>query len=153
MNTGSTKEGSQSRDRGRKARKRKGLEWVNRFVFKNPVYIALATSEKAFKRELKKLRVPVGDAKFPSGTSLACVIELERAGGGRVALVCVTPRGKRSKAEMLGTIVHESVHVFQSICSYIGERNPSIEFEAYSIEGIVKTLLESYHDQTGDCLV
>lgn len=50
------------------------------------------------------------------------------------------------------TIVHESVHVWQKIMEYMGEDNPGIETEAYTIEYIVKELGLLYQKQTGDTL-
>lgn len=39
-------------------------------------------------------------------------------------------------------IIHESVHVFQKICTILSETEPSDEFEAYTIAHIATTLLE-----------
>lgn len=41
-------------------------------------------------------------------------------------------------------LVHEAVHVWQGYREFIGERKPSDEFEAYSIQGIFSTLLLAY---------
>lgn len=46
-----------------------------------------------------------------------------------------------------GMLVHEAVHVFQRYCAYIGEHEPSKEFEAYAIERIFTNLANEYHTQ------
>lgn len=43
-------------------------------------------------------------------------------------------------------LVHECVHVWQHITRLMGETNPSLEFEAYSIQQIVVDLLHSFND-------
>lgn len=42
-------------------------------------------------------------------------------------------------------LVHESVHVWQHIARLMGETNPSVEFEAYSIQQIVVDLMHSFN--------
>ena len=49
-----------------------------------------------------------------------------------------------SPDEILATIIHESVHVWQSLCDYILEKEPSIEMEAYCIEYIAMTLIKEH---------
>lgn len=54
--------------------------------------------------------------------------------------------------DILFTILHESVHVWQAICKYMGEDNPGIEAEAYTIEYIAKELMLQYQKATGESL-
>lgn len=56
------------------------------------------------------------------------------------------------RKEAFATILHESVHVWQSIMDYIQEPNPGIETEAYTIEYIVTTLMQQYQELTGEKL-
>lgn len=46
--------------------------------------------------------------------------------------------------EIVSTIIHESVHVWQGMCEYIVEEEPSREMEAYCIEYIAITLIKEY---------
>jgi hypothetical protein len=46
--------------------------------------------------------------------------------------------------EVISTIVHEAVHVWQFICRVIGEDDPGIETEAYSIQHITEMLIDAY---------
>jgi hypothetical protein len=60
---------------------------------------------------------------------------------GSKSLVWINP-AERYKKGSLGTIIHEAVHVFQNICSYIQEDDPSAEWEAYTIEYIATSLIK-----------
>lgn len=42
------------------------------------------------------------------------------------------------------TLVHESVHVFEAVMRDIGEKHPSEEFRAYSIQAIFEALQAEY---------
>lgn len=53
---------------------------------------------------------------------------------------------------VLFTILHESVHVWQAIMDYMGEDNPGVEAEAYTIEYIAKQLMLRYQLLTGERL-
>lgn len=44
----------------------------------------------------------------------------------------------------MAMIAHEAVHVFQTIRKEMGEREPSIEFEAYAIQDITLRLGAAY---------
>ena len=46
--------------------------------------------------------------------------------------------------EAVGILVHESVHVYQSMIDEIQEHKPSSEFEAYSIQQIAQNLISEY---------
>lgn len=46
--------------------------------------------------------------------------------------------------EVAGILVHEAVHIWQEWCKSRGEDEPSIEFEAYSIQTISQRLMEEY---------
>lgn len=50
--------------------------------------------------------------------------------------------------EVACVLVHEAVHIWQWWMRYIGERDPSEEFEAYSIQGIAERLMEAYVELT-----
>lgn len=62
--------------------------------------------------------------------------------------VIVSYGGSHEPVEVAGLLVHEAVHVFQEHCRDIGERAPSAEFEAYSIQWISQQLMWSYVEQT-----
>ena len=47
-------------------------------------------------------------------------------------------------AQLLGLIVHESVHIKQYLFEEIGEESPSAEFEAYVVQEIATNLFDDY---------
>lgn len=44
----------------------------------------------------------------------------------------------------VNTIIHESVHVFQGMMTFIGETAPGVEIQAYTIADIAETLLGQF---------
>lgn len=69
--------------------------------------------------------------------NLATTVELDYP--AHIVAVQVNPH-----KDVLWTIVHEAVHVWQKMISYIGEESPGIEAEAYTIEHIAKMLYTHY---------
>lgn len=51
-------------------------------------------------------------------------------------------------AEVVDTIVHESVHVWQAVRDAIGEAEPAREQEAYTIAKIVETVMHDFAKYT-----
>ena len=110
----------------------------------NHVQYALIKSSK----ELDKFCVKhnVAPSKFMSlGKQAQCTI-FERD-GTRLVLVQLDKKEITklyTPTQIVGLIVHESVHVWQEVRSAMGEDNPSSEFEAYSVERIVEDLLSEW---------
>jgi hypothetical protein len=73
--------------------------------------------------------------------------------GGKYLFVHINPVGNDNWLDMVSTVVHESVHVFQKSLVYSGEDSPGDETQAYSIETITKQLLQDYITREGpECL-
>lgn len=51
-------------------------------------------------------------------------------------------------AEIVDTIIHESVHVKQALCTYIQEQDIGAEMEAYTVAYIASTLFKEYERLT-----
>lgn len=127
-----------------KAKSKVKLKWCSRVLVTSPVYIGLCTSELSYTRELKRLNAePKGE--WLEGTEVGKVHPFEDSDGGVILIVCVKPTD--SVRDLQATIVHESVHVWQFVKEYIGENEPSKEFEAYSVENIYTTLMGAYNEQ------
>lgn len=122
------------------------MKWLDRDLITGP-YLFLALSERDLHKALRKLAVPRD--KWPlwlADTSLGNAIGLVSGSGNFASIVCMRPKEGGSAIENAGTLIHEAVHVFQQFCNHIGEREPSIEFEAYAIEAIAKRLMKAYAD-------
>jgi hypothetical protein len=123
-----------------------GVVWINSGW--QPVAIGYCPDETSWNREMKRVN---GLAPWP---------EIPNAGGHTqwlkndktdeaIILVCVHPASGRSALEVIMTIVHEAVHVWQFLCEHIGEKAPGIEMEAYGIENISRELIDAYCSTTG----
>jgi hypothetical protein len=79
---------------------------------------------------------------IPEG-SCGCLLEFP----GRFIVVVGT---HKNHWDVVDTIIHESVHVFQAIMSYAEETNAGSELQAYSIAEIATNILKDYsalHDE------
>lgn len=63
---------------------------------------------------------------------------------GTYAVVQLGDTSGRDLIEVYGLLLHEAVHVWQRVKILMGEREPSTEFEAYSIQAIAQDLFEMY---------
>lgn len=124
------------------------MKWLDRTLFRSPYHIGLCTSEKAFKRELKRLGVPKDQRPpFISEGAHATTHTFENtAKHGLAAIVCMRRNKGVSLADHHSMLVHEAVHVWQKVRTFIGERSPGDEFEAYSVQFISYVLFEAFAD-------
>ena len=53
---------------------------------------------------------------------------------------------ERSLIEVHGLLLHEAVHIWQRIKKLMGEKKPSTEFEAYSIQRIAQDLFAMFQE-------
>jgi hypothetical protein len=124
--------------------------WCDRHLVVSPYYIALCLTHKAFKRELKHLNVPPNLWPNFQGSSQAnATVHYFARKAKRSAIVCLGPTKNRSGIEVCGLLTHEAVHIWQAICDELGERNPSPEFEAYSIQAISQELWTKFSELKG----
>lgn len=114
--------------------------WCNRGYF--PGYFGFCPNEKAWNNEMRRLEIkeraqyPNSDGRCsfftsPEGKSLTIVTIGEQVDKlDSIAIACL--------------IVHEAMHVMQNLMEHMGEKNPSSEFEAYSIQTITLELMVAY---------
>lgn len=136
----------------RQKSKQKKSNWLNRVLVQSPCHLALCLTEKQFQQKCKELKVPKsGRPEFMhTWHSHATVHFFEnREDCSVAAVVCIRDMDKYSYAEVASLICHEAVHVWQAIRETLGEKNPSSEFEAYSIQNITQTLLYEYDRLSG----
>lgn len=127
------------------------LTWLNRALLSSPLEYALCISAKQYHRELKRLGVPRKyRGEFLPTECQAMAHRFESASGAvPFALVTIGHTGKLDGIKIASILMHEAVHIFQYIKEAIGEDEPGMETEAYSIQKIAQNLMYSYADQTG----
>ena len=126
-------------------------KWLYRELITGP-YIALVLSEKAFYKAMKHCRISKADAGpwINSDSADATAHFLEVPGKGQVCIVAIRVKKKTTPDQIVGLLVHESVHIWQKFKRRIGEHEPSDEFEAYSIQTFSHRLIAAYSEQTVD---
>ena len=126
------------------------LKYIYQTLMTCSYSIALCIDEKAFEKELRRLRVPGRDwPLFVTGKSDATVHYFENATSGLIAIVCIRRRKGISLIQMHALMVHEAVHIWQAHREAIGEKKPGDESEAYAIQNISQALMQAYQDFTG----
>ncbi|MDN8191865.1 hypothetical protein QZK04_17625 [Acinetobacter baumannii] len=63
---------------------------------------------------------------------------------GAYAIVQIGDTSDKDQIQVYGLLLHEAVHIWQIVKRRMGEREPSVEFEAYSIQAIAQDLFEMY---------
>lgn len=128
-------------------KKKSDVAWCSRTLLNNPYYIGICKSEKSFRSELKRLKIPEGDA-FPwisdgaDATTHEIVNKKERR---KCCIICVSNTKGKSRSEISTLLVHEAVHVWQKIKKDYGEEEPGNEMEAYCIQAISLSLITGYY--------
>lgn len=122
----------------------KNVHYCDRALVVSPYHYGLCRTEQAFQKELKRLKVPRDQwPTFIDTAADACVHFFEQSNGELLAIVCLGSTKGRSKSEVQGLLIHEAVHVWQEIRRTLGEKEPSDEFEAYSVQTIAQKLIEA----------
>lgn len=113
-----------------------------------PVAVGFVPSEKAWHKEMWRMRCSEEWPEKPSAAGHTKWLE-NHTTGHAVILVTLHKSSERDAMEVISTIIHESVHVWQFICQMIGEKSPGIETEAYMIQNIAEQLIEAYTSTQG----
>ncbi|ASY62523.1 hypothetical protein SJ05684_c10660 [Sinorhizobium sojae CCBAU 05684] len=113
-----------------------------------PMYFGFCPSEKAWKKEVKRLGHI--DAEYPTNAG-TCTVFHETKGWGECILVTIADgaESERNMLEIVGLLVHEATHVWQYILKHMGEKSPSAEFEAYSMQAISMALVQAFDKTRG----
>ena len=126
------------------------MKWLNRSLLDSPYSYALCTSEKKFKKELKRLGLPKSNwPDFLTSTHVNATVHFfdETESHGQCCIVCLGDTKEHTKIQVYSLLVHEAVHIWQAIRDSIGERYPASEQEAYAIQRIVQSLMYAYKEQ------
>ncbi|MCF1332090.1 hypothetical protein LH678_07120 [Acinetobacter baumannii] len=65
---------------------------------------------------------------------------------GAYAIVQIGDMADKNQIQVYGLLLHEAVHIWQIVKKRMGESEPSVEFEAYSIQAIAQDLFEMYEE-------
>lgn len=71
---------------------------------------------------------------------------------GKQCIVHLGDCSERTLIEVHGLLLHEAVHIWQKIKKLMGEKKPSTEFEAYSIQRIAQDLFAMFQESETDGL-
>lgn len=131
--------------------KKPSVLWCSRDIFYSCVAYTIITNEEDFWKEVQKLGVPreiVGPwVGAGSNARTHKFVYHEEGKSTECAVIAFPASPDRDPEEVIGLIVHEAMHVWQWILEGIGESKPSCEFEAYSVQSIVQSLLREYKRQ------
>lgn len=123
------------------------MKWIDRTLVASPYFVCLCLTEKDFHKALKKLHLPVADwPNFLKGGNATVHFLVQKGGLDLVALVCM-PESDHPRVSTYALLVHEAVHIWQAIKEAQGEKTPSDEYEAYSIQTLSQRLMEAYDEQ------
>ncbi len=65
---------------------------------------------------------------------------------GAYAIVQIGDTADKDQIQVYGLLLHEAVHIWQIVKRRMSEREPSVEFEAYSIQAIAQDLFKMYEE-------
>lgn len=123
--------------------------WVKSRALVVGPYVALVLSDKAYQKALNKMGVPQAQrGPWISNDQSDATSHILENGSDMACVVALRVKAGTTGIEIAGLLVHEATHIFQEWCSKAGERHPSNEFEAYSIQTLAQSLMQSYADQT-----
>ena len=125
-------------------------EWLDRSLITGP-FVCLCITEAQFHQVLKGLGIPKADypAFLCSGTADAsCHFVQNRKDKSTASIVTLRNAPKISKIQKYALLVHEAVHIWQEYRHGIGEKSPSAEFEAYSVQAISQKLMLAFDKLT-----
>ncbi len=114
-------------------------KWLSWHLVPCPDY-ALCLTDAQFRAKLKELGV-TDDLVFTSKDASTHTFE---KGRDVTCIVTLRDNPEFSGIQVAAILVHEAVHVWQTVRSMMGEEAPSSEFEAYSIQSIAQGLMGEY---------
>lgn len=121
-------------------------QWLDRTLVVCPFYFTLATSEKAYRKAMKRFHIENLPAWLNPGAD-ATTHSFEHGSGDMATVVCINADGA-SLGQVAGLLAHEAMHIWRWTLDHYGEKEPSFEFEAYSVQSLTQRLMEEYLRQT-----
>lgn len=120
------------------------IVYVSRHCMPPMAYLGLCLSQASFDKEWKRLKMHGSSPRWVQAGAAGTTHTFTHSRNGEMCIVSLDiPKGKE-RGEIYGLIVHEAVHVMQTYRKQLNDPNPGIEFEAYSLQGIVQHLLYAF---------
>jgi hypothetical protein len=120
-------------------------KWLDRRLVLSPVYYTVCTSQKMFESLLREKKIETFEGVNLGKGASTHFLKNDR--NESVAIVCLYDH-KHLKEQVYALLAHEAIHVWQEVLEVMGEKGPSPEFEAYSIQQICQELFLEYKRQT-----
>lgn len=121
------------------------FKWCDNSLIYGP-FFCLCLSEKEYKKQVKRLGINAPN-NWLNENANATVHYLTNQECKLCCIVCLGDYTNRNLHEIYGLLIHESVHIWQQFKEWIGEKEPSREFEAYCIQAIAQELILSFDNQ------
>lgn len=109
-----------------------------------PVFYGFCPSEAAWKREMKRMKVKA--EPYPDSDARCTTFKKD---GKTCVIVSLGENAEvgHSRVEVAGLLCHEAVHVWQEVREAMNDPGqPSVEFEAYSMQAIFQSLYRAWLD-------
>lgn len=106
-----------------------------------PIYVGFTDSPKAFRKEMKRLKVANPPEFILNSHSNATAHTLEFE-GSLTTIITMEPAKGKPVEQVAALIAHEAVHVAQQLWEHIGEDRPGREAEAYLVQMVTQCCLE-----------
>lgn len=112
------------------------------------VSVCFVPNEKKW-QELLKTDYNITDEPYPTSDAQVTTLQKDKE---QHCLVTITDCNGREQNEVIGLLAHEATHCWQKIRDWMKEKEPGIEFEAYTVGWITQNLLACFQQSRGDKL-
>lgn len=120
------------------------IVWLDRLQF--PCAIGFVPNKEAWEAELQRTD---RWEDYPLGEFVSGHVSWQENSKTGEQYIYIFLREVDDPFQLFLTIVHEAVHVWQFAVEAMGEREPGIEIEAYTIENFTRQLVDAYCLTTG----
>lgn len=115
--------------------KDQGYRWIN--IGFLPIHVCVVKNARGFKNALKNCELP--DEPYPEAQGHC--MTFTKNGTLPISFLMFNGCKKATLLQVIGLVTHECAHVWQEIRLAMGEESPSMEFEAYTLQGLVQDVL------------
>lgn len=120
------------------------IKWLDKPNSHPAPYMTLCLNEKQFKEALARIKITTPIDFVGRGSN--ATTHIFTLDGKVTCIVCLRPAKHHTLNQIYAVLVHECVHIWQELREMIGEKNPSSEFEAYTIQWICQQFFYAYTD-------